>query len=153
LVCDATKVHGIFKFVAAKRGSRIGWADAQGHIITERYFAWSGGTIFWREATPDEIALIIESESQKRNTAGTRSTGTIEDFYNLIPLVSSLDKNVLLQRAADPARGDKRIGLNKGRAYLTELIDAEPPRAFEWRIKRAKTNPRIEISRHAQPLI
>ena len=77
--------------------------------------------------------------------------GTEEDFYDLTPLGGSgaIEKNLLIQKAGDDSRGQKRIGEKRSRAYLTDLIDKG--RLFEWRVKRAKTNPRIEIARYEQP--
>lgn len=56
LVVDATKVAGLFKFIAAKRGGRLGWEDG-----VERYFAHSRkpGSIVWEE--PD-VVDILEAE-------------------------------------------------------------------------------------------
>lgn len=49
---------GVFRFIAAKRGKRLEWRDTNGELEFERYFAHAveGGGMFWREATPEEIA-------------------------------------------------------------------------------------------------
>jgi AAA domain len=82
---------------------------------------------------------------------GTATKGTIEDLLNLIPPTGSISQNALLTSASDEARGEKRIAQKKARTFLAMLV--EQGRAFEWRIKRPKTNPEIKISRHEQPLV
>jgi len=77
--------------------------------------------------------------------------GTIEDLLSLIPPTDAIWQDELLASATDEARGEKRIAAKKARMFLAQLI--EQGRAFEWPIKRPKTNPRIKISRHEQPLI
>jgi hypothetical protein len=136
---------GLFRLGLSKRGERAGALDAEGNWTRSLYLTHSKEGICWLQASEPEKPARVGGRSS------TLSTGTIEDLFNLIPPTGSIEKNVLLQAAAEPSRGDKRIGLNKGRAYLTALIDAG--RAFEWRIKRPKTNPRIEIARHAQTLL
>jgi len=91
------------------------------------------------------------SSSSGKGKHGRATPGTEEDFYDLTPPTGSIEKNLLLQNAGDESRDDKRIGDKRARVYLTNLIDKG--RLFEWRIKRPKTNPRIEISRHEQTLI
>jgi hypothetical protein len=146
---DSTHAPGVFEFRAGKRGKRLGWVDENGEPISVRYFCWEkGATIFWRDATDEDIERVQSLKPQRR-VRSVLSSGTIEDLFELIPIQSSVEKNVLIQNAAEESRGDKRIGRNKARAYLTALIDAG--RAFEWRIKRPKTNPRIEIARYKQP--
>ena len=131
-----------FKLVLSKRGERAGAKDAEGGFTQTLFLEHSKAGIRWLQANKPDVST---------SGRGTSSTGTIEDLFNLIPPTGSIDKNVLLMMAAEQEKGDKRIGLNKARAYLTQLIDTG--RAFEWRIKRAKTNPRIEISRHEQTLV
>jgi hypothetical protein len=150
LSMDSTHDANVFEFRAGKRGRRIGWIDEKGEPIFVRYFCWEkGATIFWRDATEEDIERV-QSLTPHRGRS-LLSTGTIEDLFNLIPPTGSIEKNVLIQHAADPARGEKRIGINKAKSFITELIDAG--RAFPWRIKRPKTNDRMEISRHEQTLV
>lgn len=49
-------VPGVFRLVAGKRWERLDWKDADGNKTRTRFFAHSTGRIFWREATPEEIA-------------------------------------------------------------------------------------------------
>jgi hypothetical protein len=51
LVIEPTHLTGVHKFIAAKRGNRIGWENGAGKTETERYFAHAEYSIFWKEAT------------------------------------------------------------------------------------------------------
>jgi hypothetical protein len=65
LVIDPTRVRGIYNFIAAKRGTRIGWCDEQAQTtLIARLFCWDKGAIFWREAT-DEDAQRVEATKPK----------------------------------------------------------------------------------------
>ena len=74
MVVDSTKVPGLFKFIAAKRGSRLGWEDG-----LERHFAHSRepGKIVWEE--PD-VMDILEAQTpppnlKKRNKGKSSGAG------------------------------------------------------------------------------
>ena len=59
LVIDATNAPSTFVFRAAKRGSRIGWADERGDPIYERLFCHqTGGAICWRDAAEDDAKRV-----------------------------------------------------------------------------------------------
>jgi hypothetical protein len=97
-----------------------------------------------------------QNEIIRKGTGTGRTTpckGTIEDLFHLIPPTGSIERNVLIQKAGDPKMGDQRIGRDRAKAFLTELLSEKPPRVFEWRFKRPRTNDRIEISRHEQTLV
>lgn len=51
-------VQGFFELIAAKRGKRLGWTDAEGNPTTVRYIAHSDGMIYWREPTPEEVTAV-----------------------------------------------------------------------------------------------
>jgi hypothetical protein len=52
----ALKAHGVFDLVAGKRGSRLGWKDAEGKTTCRRNIAHStDGLIYWRDADVDEV--------------------------------------------------------------------------------------------------
>lgn len=48
-------VDGFFDLIAAKRGGRLGWKDAQGNSTKVKTIAYSTGYIFWREPSSQEI--------------------------------------------------------------------------------------------------
>jgi hypothetical protein len=145
LVIDGTKVPGAFKFRAAKRGSRIGWADENGHPVFERLFCHqTGGTIFWRDASEDDterVALVRQKKSPR----------TVQDLTALVPRQGSINKNVLRSQAQING-----IGTNRFRDLLAEALEQAAdgaPMLYEWRIPRPRTNPEVRISRHEQRLI
>jgi hypothetical protein len=79
LVIDVTRVPGAFIFRATKRGSRIGWADDDGHPVFERLFCHQiGGVIFWRDATDDDAGRVVLAKAKK-------PLKTTNDFMALVP--------------------------------------------------------------------
>jgi len=69
LVIDPTDQPHIFRFIAAKRGSRIGWANEEGDTVAIRHFSHSqSGSIFWQLTEEDQIP------DQPRKTAGQFQT-------------------------------------------------------------------------------
>ena len=85
----------LFKFIAAKRGSRIGSADdISGDRETSRYFAHSiGSNMFWRDAEQTAVTAA-KNEPSKR-----------DDILALIPAVGSIAKKSgdLARRSTDAA--------------------------------------------------
>lgn len=51
--------YGWFRFVATKRGGRLGWRDADGNIATERILRYGEKSIYWRIPEPDEIPADV----------------------------------------------------------------------------------------------
>ena len=49
---------GYYDLVAAKRGKRLGWKDADGNATLIKPVAHTEGLMFWREVPPDELAAI-----------------------------------------------------------------------------------------------
>lgn len=64
------EAHGFFDLIAAKRGDRLGWKDANGKPTIVKTIAHSTPLLFWHEATADEIAAakseIATEETQRR---------------------------------------------------------------------------------------
>jgi hypothetical protein len=139
LIIDPTEDPHIFRFIASKRASRIGWTDdLTGEREYMRHFAHGdNGSIYWREAMAEEIERAGKNGKRPRKT----------DLLTLVPSEGAIEKNLLLAKAAN---AQPKIGNNKARQFLTELIaDAA---LFEWRIPRPRTNPAIHISRYEQPI-
>ena len=52
------KATGYYDLLAAKRGKRLGWKDADGNSTIVKTLAHTEGLMFWREPEPDELAAI-----------------------------------------------------------------------------------------------
>jgi hypothetical protein len=142
LVIDPTHVGHVFRFIAAKRGGRIGWCDEERSPVFIRMFCHdTEGGLCWREATAEDLEKV-ESKKPKRGQQGPPKTK--EDLMALVPADGAISKNALFSRAQTIGIGEKRT-----RGFLSELV--ENGDLHEWRIPRPKTNPEIRISRHAQP--
>ena len=135
LVIDSTDNPRVFRFIAAKRASRIGWLDdLTGEREHIRHFAHGdNGSIFWREALDAEVKQTGEPCKQAK------------DLLALIPTEGAISKNVLLSRVSSLG-----IGQVKAKGFLAELISEKT--LFEWRVPRPRTNPEVQISRHEQPV-
>ena len=138
LVIDPTTNSQIFKFVAAKRASRIGWFDETTlEREFERHFAHGGdGKIFWRDA--------IAEEAQNAKDAPRKTL----DVLALVPEEGSIEKNALISKANNLT---PPIAINKARGFIAELVSDGS--LFEWEIPRAKTRPEIHLARYEQPAI
>ena len=103
LIIDPTSNPSVFKFIAAKRGSRIGWLDdLTGEREHIRHFAHdNNGNIFWREALDAEVKKTGEPCKQA------------QDLLALIPEAGSIAKPVLLSRLSEIG-----IGQVKGKGFL-----------------------------------
>lgn len=49
---------GYYDLIAAKRGKRLGWKDADGNPTLIKPIAHTEGLMFWREVSPDELDAI-----------------------------------------------------------------------------------------------
>jgi DnaB-like helicase N terminal domain/AAA domain len=94
LVVDPTETHGVFRFIAAKRGQRIGWDGF------EQYWAWSrdDGKLLWVPADRDQIALAKENAKSQP-----------DDLLNLIPVLDPISQERLYQIASEKGIGEKKI--------------------------------------------
>lgn len=135
---DATA--GVFKFIAAKRGRRIGWrkiGDVCGEPETERLFCHSRqpGQILWREADK------AEAEAAK---ALIRTMKTTADLLALVPELERIEKSTLINLAQQHG-----IGANKARSFINELLANGSLQ--EHREPRPGTNQLKFLSRYPQP--
>jgi hypothetical protein len=139
LVIDPTHANHVFKFIAAKRGGRIGWRHEDGDVKYDRLFCHdTAGGLAWRDATVDD-ELAIEIKKPKKS-GGSK---TKEDLYDLVPVEGTIPKNALVSLAQTMG-----IGCNRARGFICELVTTGE--LYVSQAKRAKTNPEILISRHAQ---
>jgi len=129
--------HSVFELRAAKRGTRLGWTEADGETKTFAKLiahADDPGVICWREADPSEIP---EPKSAKR-------IYTKADVLAHVPLDKPIAKDALRSKANTAG-----IALNKINPMIAELID--DGQLFEWREKRTGTNPKISFAPLSQP--
>jgi hypothetical protein len=100
---EPTEIEGVFKFIAGKRGERIGWGGSR-----ETWWAHSKEGMFWVAATGEEIA------SAKAKTKQSES-----DVLELVPLLDPISQEELIARAA----AEKHIGRNRCRDFVAILLD------------------------------
>jgi len=128
MAIDPCKRDGVYKFIAAKRGNRIGWKNAKtDEKETTRWFKWATGSICWEEAEP--------CEAEPSDEAG------VKDLLEVIPFDQGIEKKIL----QDNANKLRNIPLRKFAVLLERAleedwvkIDQEP---------RPGAKPRIMISR------
>ena len=142
LVIDSTHTSHVFKFIAAKRGSRIGWRDKDGVFETARWFCHASDGIYWREATPEDFAAVeVAAEAVKNKKKKPKEP---EDLMDLIPLNGTIPKKKLLADAMA-----RNLGRDWADAMLEQFI--ETGELHIWKNPRRGTNPEKLISRHPQP--
>lgn len=110
LVIDPTDIHGVYKFIAAKRGKRIGWGD---HVpVFETVWAHSreDGQLLWVPADADQIA-----------SAKPAAKKTPDDLLPLIPLMDPISE----QRLVEDAKAKLDIGRDKVRNFVAILLEDE----------------------------
>ncbi len=138
LVVEPTGEPHAFRFIAAKRGRRIGWADDDGEPVLERLFCHSTTGIAWREATHDERANV--------RPKGARNDPAKDALLAELPQTGALPKDALLHRWNAIGLGQK-----KARGTMADLVSRGE--LFEWRVARPGVRPEIHISRHEQTII
>ena len=129
--------HSVYELRAAKRGSRLGWREADGETKTlYKLIAHANepGVICWRESDQSEIP---EAKPGKR-------VKTKADVLVHVPPDKPMGKEVLRSKANNAG-----IALNKINPLIAELID--DGKLFEWREKRKGTNAKISFARFPQP--
>ena len=126
LVIDPSKEDGNFRFIAAKRGSRIGWKSSTGENELKRWFKHSSGGICWEEA---------------EEPLGGSSQYTEDNLYDLMPFRVCMPKDAFIETAKAAA------GIPKSRAnsLLSKLLFNG--RLVEDKLPRSGTNPQKIIRR------
>ena len=81
IVIDPCRDGRTFKFIASKRGSRLGWKDAVGESTITRHFSHSRehGVIFWTDSTEADVQAVM-----KENPKSAREP-TEQEFLALLP--------------------------------------------------------------------
>jgi len=142
LVIDPTHAPGVFKFIAAKRGNRIGWTNEDGERETLRHFCHASDGLYWREATDGDIEAVEAAAQAKKQG---KSVKTAADLKAHVPTVGAIPKVELLTKAMGSG-----FAKHEADATLKKLL--ETGAVFRWAIKRKGTNPEVRISRHEQTL-
>jgi len=137
LVVEPTGNPAAFRFIAAKRGRRIGWLDESGESTLQRMFCHSEGSISWREATPEEAAEV--------RPKGAANMPPDEELVAHVPITGAIPKNVLLLNWNKIGVGEKKC-----RSKLEHFIHDKV--LYEHRKPRSGTRPEVLISRHEQEL-
>jgi hypothetical protein len=112
LVMDPTDNPNVFRFIAAKRASRIGWfnefTQENEHI---RHFAHgANGHICWHEATSDELKKLESAQRKKK------------DQEDLLALIPPLPLRIFRPDLVEEAQR-KNIGENRARRLLLILLE------------------------------
>jgi AAA domain len=100
---------GTYRFIAAKRGQRIGWASNDGNPVLERYFCHSTipGVILW-DAVDEKDAPKLNSKFKALD---------LDKLLALVPVLDPELKNAFNQRAAQ----ELRVGINKIKDAMQQL--------------------------------
>jgi hypothetical protein len=145
LVIDPTYVPHVFKFIAAKRGARIDWRDADNAREIIRHFCHAEDGIYWRTAEEADLDAARAAAPAAKGQARL-SAKTSDALKALVPMTEPIAKETLIYNA-----GLAGIGMNAARNLLKVLLVSGE--LFEWRIPRPRTNPAVHISRREQTLV
>lgn len=135
LVIEPTDNPGAFRFIAAKRGRRIGWRDDLGQPAYERIFCHSEGSIAWRDATSEEAEGIATKKGHGQISD--------DDLLSYVPAAGTIGKDVLVSKWNARGLGEKKCSARLN-AFIEEGV------LHEWQEKRSGTRPRKLISMHPQ---
>ncbi len=122
---------GLFRFIAAKRGGRIGWTDKHGAAANIRHFkhARESGVIFWEGATDDEIQ------------SGTQKGLSENDILALLPESESVSKTVFIY----DLNQKHGVGIKKVTSLVKKMLDKK--KIFQSSRPRSGTRPEMMLSR------
>lgn len=120
------KEDGKFRFIAAKRGSRIGWKSSTGENELKRWFMHSSNSICWEQA---------------EEPLGGSSQYNEDNLYDLMPLGACMPKDVFIE-SAKAAAGIPKSRIN---SLLSNLLFNG--RLVEDKLPRSGTNPQKIIRR------
>jgi hypothetical protein len=126
-VVDPTSVHGCYKFIAAKRGKRIGWGGS-----FSQHFSHSQeeGVLLWVPSSEDEIKASEEKAKKKP-----------DDIMKFIP--SKNAEPVSMKNIIEAARGT--IGETNVRDFVKAKVEAGDVVAEDF--KREEDGKRFKVYR------
>jgi hypothetical protein len=131
LAIDPCEDQGVYKFIAAKRGNRIGWGDC--FPVFEQIWAHNTeGKLLWVPANQHQIAAV---KAKGQNGP--------EDLLPLIPFIDP----IIQERLFLLAKEKRSLGVNKVRGFLKILI--EDGKIKNEKIKRQGTRSGIGYVRAA----
>jgi hypothetical protein len=89
LAIDPTAAPHVFRFIAAKRGNRIGWKDEKGKTEAIRYFCQSReeGKILWTPATPEDMEEVAQAQEAQKEAKRAKRGKLYADEVLLKPLL------------------------------------------------------------------
>ena len=99
-----SNIPGYYDLIAAKRGKRLGWKDANGNPTLVKHIAHSDEIMFWREVSSEEIATIgttrpnHDDAKREKVLELCRSMGT--PFSSGEALVAAIIKKGIAQNTA-----------------------------------------------------
>lgn len=88
---------GYYDLIAAKRGKRLNWKDADGNPTLVKTIAHSEGIMFWREVPPDELAEVeanahvVDDETRRRVVELVEANG--KPYASEADLVKDLEQS------------------------------------------------------------
>jgi AAA domain len=120
--------NGVFRFIAAKRGSRIGWDSP------EKFFAHSkDGTLNWLEANGEQVS---EAKSKLK--------GSRADILKLVPTLDPISQSSLVSKASEAG-----IGRDRAKGFISVLV--EEGIIFEWKLRRSGVKSAVGYCQRQQP--
>jgi hypothetical protein len=111
IAIEPCEEHGVYRFIAAKRGKRIGWRDEDGYPVYEQFWAHNTeeGPLLWIPATEDQIDAA--------NAKGQKQP------YDLLPLIP-FDEPIIQKRLFSEAKRTLGgMGQKKVRDFVKFLIE------------------------------
>jgi DnaB-like helicase N terminal domain/AAA domain len=124
IAIDPAKLDGVYEFIAAKRGARIGWGEPD--LVFKTYWSHSrDAKLLWIPATPDEIAAAGQAKAKK----------TADDLLRIIPVVDPICRETVRSLAKEKLN----IGRDRADELLSELT--ESGKVLVVSIPRPGTNP------------
>jgi hypothetical protein len=129
IAIDPAKTHGVFRFIAAKRGARIGWGSF------ETFWAHSqdDSKILWVPANRDQIAIAKKAAKK-----------AADDLLGLIPKLDPISQEELRLKASNYG-----ISRDNMRDFIGMLIDQK--KAFPWSLPRPGKKSAIGYAQRPQP--
>jgi RecA-family ATPase len=126
LVIDPGKDPNVYRFIAAKRGKRIGWGYESPVFET-----------YWSHSHDGKLLWVPANEAQIKAEAKTSRNLEPADLLPFVP-----DEPVIIEQIIEAVRG--KIGEKKVRAFAKVLLAEGKIRSVE--IKRARARPEVKYA-------